>query len=376
MSPFPTDGNFTNQLAKIVYEVVAAETEVVRKRNEISPDFYSFLTQGTEEIYLVHLPMFHVANHRQQLIVHADFDEKSKKKYISMKKAYPTEPMILVSQHKTMMRDIIEKHGSFKAQIMTKSSGIILQNVAVFLKKTIVSRPLNSKWRLKDYPRTFMPFYLYGTPNEANIDHVIVRAPNTHLSAGRCRLKLYRDVDAGIWDKHLVLLIENVREAPMQPLPPNSEIGSKNGAIIAHENLLHEHHTSKIPLLKDNSAKTNSNGNNNSDGEVHEDDKSEEPHVSATVVNSETRSGTMRGSSFFFRPGAIFKVSVWEDKDRSHESSKFASFELGKFVGRGILTLSESVYVDSEAMNFDPFKRKEKVTEWRHEFDQIGKELD
>lgn len=29
--------------------------------------------------------------------------------------------------------------------------------------------------------------------------------------------------------------MENVREEPMQPFPPNSEIGSKNGAIVAHE---------------------------------------------------------------------------------------------------------------------------------------------
>ncbi|KAI0012591.1 pyridoxal-dependent decarboxylase domain-containing protein [Xylariaceae sp. FL0662B] len=376
MSPFPTDGNFTNQLAKIVYDTVATETEVVRKRNEISPDFYSFLTQGTEQIYLIHLPMFHVANHRQQLIVHADFDPESKAKYIAMKKAYPTEPMILVSQHKTFMRDIVERHGSFVAQIMTKSSGIVLQDIKVDLKKTVVNRPLNSKWRLKDYPSTFMPFYLYGTPNEANIDHVIVRAPNTHLSAGRCKLKFYKDVREGIWNRHLVLLIENVREAPMQPFPPNSEIGSKNGAIIAHENLPHEHHPSKIPVPKDASSKGSLNGSNGGDAIAHEDDESEEPHVSATVANSETRSGTIRGSSFFFRPGATFKVSVWEDKDRSHESSKFASFKLGRFVGRGTVTLGESVYVDSEAMNFDPFKRKEKVTEWRHEFDQIGKELD
>ncbi len=28
MSPFPTDGNFTNNLAQIFYDTVAAETEV------------------------------------------------------------------------------------------------------------------------------------------------------------------------------------------------------------------------------------------------------------------------------------------------------------------------------------------------------------
>ncbi|KAJ0306665.1 hypothetical protein COL516b_004458 [Colletotrichum fioriniae] len=482
MSPFPTDGNFTNQLADIFYDVVAKETEIVRKRNTPAPDFHSFLIQGTEEIYLIHLPMFHVANHRQQLIVNASFDEKSKAKYIALKKSNPTEPMLLVTQRKVMAKDVIEQKGHFDGQIMTKESGIILQDVCVQLGKTIVSRPLNSKYRLDKYPDTFMPFYLYGTPNEANIDHVITRAPNTQLSAGRCKLNFYKKVDDSIWKKPLVLLIEDVREAPMQPFPSNIEIGSKNAAIIPQDDFYRENtakeseknpesqndkNTSSkegfkigVPGMsfsvstKDNSSQPkgygapgygsqgygsqgygsqgygsqgygshghgsqsygsqgygsqghgsakdadcrdcgNGNGSNNSGGKVtssnsksgggnensvpkvHKEDESNKPHTSVTIVNSGTRSGAAKGSNFFFRPGATFKVGVWEDGDRSNASSNYASFELGKFVGRGELTLWESVYVDSEAMNLDPFKKVEKVAEWRHEFDKIGKELD
>ncbi|KAK1446929.1 hypothetical protein CCUS01_02488 [Colletotrichum cuscutae] len=472
MSPFPTDGNFTNQLADIFYDVVAKETEIVRKRNTPAPDFHSFLIQGTEEIFLIHLPMFHVANHRQQLIVNASFDEKSKAKYIALKKSNPTEPMLLVTQRKFMAKDVIEQKGHFDGQIMTKESGIILQDVCVQLGKTVVSRPLNSKYRLDKYPDTFMPFYLYGTPNEANIDHVITRAPNTQLSAGRCKLNFYKKVDDSIWKKPLVLLIEDVREAPMQPFPSNIEIGSKNAAIIPQDDF-YRGNTAKeggkspesqndkttsskegfkigVPGIsfsvstKDNSSQpkgygapgygsqsygsqgyssqgygsygygsqgygsqghgsakdadcrdcgngnasnngggkvTSSNskpsgGNGNNASQIHKGDESSKPHTSAKIVNSGTRSGAAKGSNFFFRPGATFKVGVWDDGDRSNASSKYASFELGKFVGRGELTLGESVYVDSEAMNLDPFKKVEKVAEWRREFDKIGKELD
>ncbi|KAL0768837.1 hypothetical protein CaCOL14_008145 [Colletotrichum acutatum] len=472
MSPFPTDGNFTNQLADIFYDVVAKETEIVRQRNTPAPDFHSFLIQGTEEIYLIHLPMFHVANHRQQLIVNASFDEKSKAKYIALKKSNPTEPMLLVTQRKIMAKDVIEQKGHFDGQIMTKESGIILQDICVQLGKTVVSRPLNSKYRLDKYPDTFMPFYLYGTPNEANIDHVITRAPNTQLSAGRCKLNFYKKVDDSIWKKPLVLLIEDVREAPMQPFPSNIEIGSKNAAIIPQDDF-YRGNTAKeseknpepqndkitsskegykigVPGMsfsvstkdtKDNSSQhkgygsqgygsqgygsqgygsqgygshgygsqgygfqghgsakgadcrdcDDGNGGNNSGGkgtssnskpsgtnvsQVHKEDESNKPHTSARIVNSGTRSGAAKGSNFFFRPGATFKVGVWEDGDRSNASSKYASFELGKFVGRGELTLGESVYVDSVAMNLDPFKKVEKVAEWRREFDKIGKELD
>ncbi|TGJ78751.1 hypothetical protein E0Z10_g10012 [Xylaria hypoxylon] len=399
MSPFPTDGNFTNNLAQILYDTVAAETEVVRKRNTLAPDFHSFLIQGTESIYLIHLPMFHVANHRQQLIVSVEFDESSKNKYVAMKTSNSSEPMILVTQNKTMLQDVVDNYGRFKGQIMTKESGIILRNIDVVFRQTIVSRPLNSKYRLREYPSTFMPFYLYGNKNEANIDHVITRAPNSQLSAGRCKLEWYKNQDPAVWNQQLVLLLEDVREAPMQPLPPNAEIGCKNGAVIARETL-HQKDTPLKVLPKGNgyvkiSSEDNQNGHRNNyhngdaseasipsdklvDGHLkgHREDESAKPHKAAKIVNSETRSGTVKGSSFFFRPGATFKVGVWEDKDRSNESSRFASFELGNFVGRGTLTLGDSVYVDSEAMNFDPFKKVEKVSEWRHEFDQIGKELE
>ncbi|KAI0455119.1 pyridoxal-dependent decarboxylase domain-containing protein [Xylaria acuta] len=399
MSPFPTDGNFTNDLAQIFYDTVAAETEVVRKRNTLAPDFHNFLIQGTESIYLIHLPMFHVANHRQQLIVSVEFDKASKDKYVAMKKSYPSEPMILVTQNKTMLKEVVENNGRFKAQIMTKESGIILRDIDVNFRQTVVSRPLNSKYRLNEYPSTFMPFYLYGSEKEANVDHVITRAPNSQLSAGRCKLEWYKAQDPAVWTKPLVLLLEDVREAPMQPFPPNAEIGSKNSAIIAHNSLSRQNTAPKLPFGGSGPVKVlpqgNQNGDHNGyrDGEAggadgllgnlgdnisnaHKEDESANPHKAAKVVNSETRSGAVKGSNFFFRPGAAFKVGVWEDGDRSSESSRFASFELGSFVGRGILTLGDSVYVDSEAMNFDPFKKVEKVSEWRHEFDQIGKELE
>jgi len=66
--------------------------------------------------------MFHVANHRQQLILSVDFDQASKDKYIAMKKSYPSEPMIIVTQNKTMLKDEAENYGGFRAQIMTKQS--------------------------------------------------------------------------------------------------------------------------------------------------------------------------------------------------------------------------------------------------------------
>ncbi|KAI1431521.1 pyridoxal-dependent decarboxylase domain-containing protein [Xylaria sp. CBS 124048] len=396
MSPFPTDGKFTNKMAKTLYDVATAEAEVVRKRNTLAPEFHNFLIQGIDTMYLIHLPMFYVANHRQQLIVSVEFDKGSKDKYVAMKKSNPSEPMLLVTQNKTMLKDVVEKRGTLKAQVMTKESGIILRDIDVTFRETIVSRPLNSKWRLKDYPSTFMPFYLYGNEHEANIDHVITRAPNTQLSASGCKLKWYKDQSPDVWEKPLVLLLEDVREAPMQPFPSNADIGSKNGAIISQETAYAKKGTSERTVDENGSVKLphkdihSLHGHQDDPGEAngplghlidgllkaHREDESHSPHKAAKAVPCPTGRGPVRRSNFFFRPGATFKVGVWEDNDRSDESARHASFELGKFIGRGTLTLGENVYVDSEAINFDPFRKIEKVSEWRYEFSHIGKELE
>lgn len=124
MSPFPTDGNFISRLADIFRTTVERETEIVRKRNELGEDFHKFLIQGTENIFLIHLPMFHVANHRQQLIIRVDLqnESKAKDKYIAMKKSSPNEPMLLVTQRKTFLQDVVQTNGTFLGQIMTKES--------------------------------------------------------------------------------------------------------------------------------------------------------------------------------------------------------------------------------------------------------------
>ncbi len=80
--------------------------------------------QGIENIYLIHMPMFHMANHRQQLIISVDIDEACKEAYRALKECNPAEPMILVTQHKTFLREIVEsgQGGESIGQIMTKES--------------------------------------------------------------------------------------------------------------------------------------------------------------------------------------------------------------------------------------------------------------
>ncbi|KAF2762538.1 PLP-dependent transferase [Pseudovirgaria hyperparasitica] len=415
MSPFPSDGGFIREMCEVFEQTVRAEISIVRKRNEVTEDFHKFLMQGTEQVYLIHLPMFHVANHRQQLIVSVELDEKSKAMYRSLKQHNPTEPMILVTQTKVELPDIVssERGGTFVGQIRTEASGTVLKDVKVQITGKVVSRPLNSAFRLDTYPEDFMPFYLYGSPTEANIDHVIVKAPNTQLSAGRCELDI-DGLEPEHWKKPLLLIFEDFAENPMQPFPPNDEIGSKHGAVISHEHFepsqisklastptnghanenMVDSGIADMPLrdpadLKSGIAKPSSlNGSEGYDfattgatadtlfREAENDSEFVQLNKGAAVITSEIRSGRAHGSKFFFRPRATFRVSVWEDLKRGEEKPESVKPDEKVFVGRGTLKLGESVYVDSEAINVDPFAKVNKIAEWRHELNQIGKDIE
>lgn len=72
MSPFPTEGNFTREIAKALKKVIEEEVRTSKYRNEVTPDFHGFIIQGTRRFFFVHLPMFNMANHRYQLIITGD----------------------------------------------------------------------------------------------------------------------------------------------------------------------------------------------------------------------------------------------------------------------------------------------------------------
>lgn len=208
--------------------------------------------------------------------------------------------------------------------------------------------------------------------NEVNVDHVLARAPNTQLSASRCRLEM--DDEKQIpWDKPLVLLLNNFHEAPMQPFPPNSEIMSKHGAVISHQD--------DITSLEEPSSRDEKSDNISSNGLT--ETASHKPKLVTSQMRGKNSNVKTGGSGFFFRPKATFHVSVYLDGNRDEKTPDSQHVEyacvpnkLGKQIGSGRLTLNDTVYVDSEAMNKDPFKKVDKINEWRHEFDQIGRELD
>ena len=99
--------------------------------------------------------------------------------------------------------------------------------VTITEKDLIKSRPLNPVYRDHDYPKENMPFYLYGTPQQMHISHMLLRSPNIALYANNVSLedkdgdlpKLEKCISAADLSAGLILALTKRREAAMQPFP-------------------------------------------------------------------------------------------------------------------------------------------------------------
>lgn len=177
----------------------------------------------------------------------------------------------------------------------------------------VKNRPLASMHRDTCYPSGQMPFYLYGTDSQYHMSHMLLRSPNIALRAGNVKLN-----------------IDNTEAV-------EKEI--QRGAILS---------------LSD----------------VHEASRQPFPDKNADLPNE-----------FFFRQGQQFQVTVWRDPREADQGAGGLIAELfedgskSHLLASGTVELSEDVQVDAESVNKDIFKRFDKVTRWREEFNKIGREL-
>lgn len=195
----------------------------------------------------------------------------------------------------------------------------VATDILVSVTAVVKDRSLGGRYRDTSYPTAGVPFYLYGTPTDLNIDHVLVRAPNIQLSADNVSLSLSNSIPTDTLSKGAILLIHDYVEASMQPFQGTE--GPLGDTLAAD-------------------------------------------------------------SGFFFTPGREFNVSVYEDpKDGGMPGPGIADVKDNgaKLIGEGKMKLGQGRYVDSVQINKDPFEVPEgdqKFKAWKKIFDQIGKELD
>jgi hypothetical protein len=189
-------------------------------RNKIEPDIRGFVMQGLDQIHLVHIPMFQMANHRWQLIITVDFPENVKKRYQQLRKENPTQFYTVANTQKELLEDMIKSGveiewrldegipASGTEPIMTFK----LSDIRVVVRESMFFNAL-----AQAYPGR-MPFYLYGSNAEAHLDHVLRKAPNGMISADSVKLALEPELSDEQLAKGVVAVFEDVFESAIQPL--------------------------------------------------------------------------------------------------------------------------------------------------------------
>lgn len=93
----------------------------------------------------------------------------------------------------------------------------LIKEVEVTNVHILKQRDLRAKYRDSGYPTGYMPFYLYGTPDQAHIDHMLLHAPNIQLSASNVTFDPPLTSLGDDLEKGAILYVKGVSEISMQP---------------------------------------------------------------------------------------------------------------------------------------------------------------
>ena len=78
--------------------------------------------QGTDTVYLIHFPMFHLARQRHQYIASVELSDEAKQTYVDAKKKNRDAIFVLKTQDKEDIKELGSDKKSFKACIQTQTS--------------------------------------------------------------------------------------------------------------------------------------------------------------------------------------------------------------------------------------------------------------
>jgi hypothetical protein len=180
----------------------------------ISPDIHAFLLQGTDDLHLVYLPVFHEANHRRQVIARGRLESpEAMNLYTAAYRKDSQEPFVVFTTNKEVLLEMLSS-GSFIGDIYhgrperywyvfcfrvlkkisprhsnDESYKPIISGVRLSFTNIIKNRPLDRRSLDNKYTEK-TPFYLYGTSTQQHIDHVLLCAPNVQLTASNITLSL------------------------------------------------------------------------------------------------------------------------------------------------------------------------------------------
>jgi hypothetical protein len=221
MSPWPTSPDFMKKLVSAFRDVAEAGIKRCVERNQLTPDIHGFVMQGLDQIYLVHIPMFNMANHRWQLIITADFPTDVYNYYKELRRENPGVVYTVANMEPDVLENML-KPGAKTEYRLDKGipaegtkplrKNIKLSNIRVVVKESMSYAALDRGYADK------MPFYLYGNQTEAHLDHVLKTSPNAQISAERVQAELSPKLSDEELNNGVVVVLEDVFENSLQPL--------------------------------------------------------------------------------------------------------------------------------------------------------------
>ncbi|ETS84850.1 hypothetical protein PFICI_02875 [Pestalotiopsis fici W106-1] len=243
MSPWPTSPDFMSAMVKDFRKVAERGIERCLIRNTRTPGFHGFVVQGLEKTYFTHIAMFNKANHRKQLVIAADLPANVYALYKEERGKNPGQFYTIANMEKEKLDDLLA--GLLKPDTASKlkfrldkgipavenplapvEEGFTLSNVRVVVDESMAFAALDA-----DYP-TKMPFYLYGSKREVHMDHVLKTAPNAQISADLVETDLTAHLTDEQLKNGLVVVLDDVFEASLQPLPTTVQQVDKKKHIL------------------------------------------------------------------------------------------------------------------------------------------------
>ena len=150
---------------------------------ENTPDQHGFVMMGRDTLFLDHLPMFSMENHRYQMILQASIPSEAMTAYLQASQANPDQPMILgnlSSDLFTLPQVVTGEVTSFQADIFVglpenpDTDKPLVHDVTVSITRVVYVRHYSD---LFPYPNS-LTYVLFGRGREAFLSHYQSNQPD------------------------------------------------------------------------------------------------------------------------------------------------------------------------------------------------------
>ncbi|CAG5158148.1 uncharacterized protein ALTATR162_LOCUS5007 [Alternaria atra] len=163
MSPWATTGaqSILNDMVGDFKTIAEKETSI--DRNAVKPQKHDFVMQGTDTLYLVHLPKFQLASHRYQLVMTGTLDSSAMQQYAAQRKENPNDYFLLENATDAILDDLTASGSQIAISVFKESDTTqkpVIQGTLtigdLIVKKSLLGGALDPTFPSQ------MPFHLYA----------------------------------------------------------------------------------------------------------------------------------------------------------------------------------------------------------------------